>query len=234
VNLILLHSEDFTAVDRVQLKGRRYEYIQKVHKPQLGQKLRVGLLGGLIGEGELLSLRDDSLVLAVRLYEEAPPPASVKVFLALPRPKNLSRILQTLTTLGVKEMHIFHSYNVEKSFWTSDLLDEKEVRNALILGLEQARDTFLPDVQFHRYFKPFIEDKVPHLTKPWELKFLADPTGSECMPHAKATTIVVGPERGFIPYEVDGFVSQGFQVVSLGMRILKVETALTALIAKLY
>ena len=40
--------------------------------------------------------------------------------------------------------------------------------------------------------------------------------------------LALGPEGGFIPYEVESFRQRGFTPVSLGDRILSVEVALTA------
>ena len=60
---------------------------------------------------------------------------------------------------------------------------------------------------------------------------LADPRG---LPLDQPVTLAIGPEGGWIPYEVDKLREAGLQPVQLGERILRVETAVTALLARLY
>jgi RsmE family RNA methyltransferase len=47
-------------------------------------------------------------------------------------------------------------------------------------------------------------------------------------------TLAIGPEGGWIPYEIDLLGKAGLQPVQLGERILRVETAVTALLARLF
>ena len=51
---------------------------------------------------------------------------------------------------------------------------------------------------------------------------------------ARPTVLCVGPEGGWLPYEVDKLIAAGAHPIQMGARIQRVEVALTALIAKLF
>ena len=44
----------------------------------------------------------------------------------------------------------------------------------------------------------------------------------------------VGPEGGFIPYEIELLKKNGCQAVSLGNRILRTETAVSSILGRLF
>jgi RsmE family RNA methyltransferase len=94
----------------------------------------------------------------------------------------------------------------------------------------------------HKRFKPFVEDVLPELLEEKGRRskvegVVADPSGSHLstfhLQPSAFKVFIIGPEGGFIPYEVDKFREAGCKVVSLGERILKVETAMVALISKM-
>lgn len=235
MNLILLFQEDFIAPDTVRLTGRRQRHIREVHRAQEGDTLCVGLAGGGIGLGHI-RLWDEKVVEMEVSFERQPPPKlPLTLVLALPRPKVLKRILIAATSLGVGKIHLIHSWRVEKSFWQSDLLNPEALQEPLILGLEQAKDTILPSVETHRFFKPFVEDLLPSLSMDSH-RLLAHPVASSACPRniGEKVTLVVGPEGGFIPFEVDLMTAAGFTPVHCGPRILRVETAVPALISRLF
>ena len=68
------------------------------------------------------------------------------------------------------------------------------------------------------------------------LRLIAHPSGSQGCPTqvSQQTTLAIGPEGGFIPYEVDKLIACGFTPVSLGERILRTETAVPVLLSKLF
>jgi len=235
VNLLLLEASDFVAADRVVLRDRRLRHMQEVHRAEAGETLRVGLLGGDMGEGRLLRLDTQQAELQVSFQQTPPAKLPITLILALPRPKMLRRVLQTVATMGVPRLVLLNSYRVEKSFWQTPFLQPAAIREQLVLGLEQARDTVLPEVIIEKRFKPFVEDRLPQLAA-GTLGLTGHPGDFPACPRAvsQPVTLAIGPEGGWIPYEVEKLVEAGLAPVQLGERILRVETAVTALLARLF
>ncbi len=235
MNLLLLEEQDFTGPQQVKLSGRRLQHMLEIQQVAPGDCLRVGLLGGLMGQGEVVALNDHQAELQVMLTQPPPPKLPLTLLLAMPRPKMFRRILQHCATLGVAEIILLNSYRVEKSFWQTPFLQPPAIRENLLLGLEQARDTVLPRVRIEKRFKPFVEDELPGLVA-GTTALVAHPGDYPACPRAMAgaVTLAIGPEGGWIPYEVDKLSAAGFQPVQLGERILRVETAVTALIGRLF
>ena len=142
--------------------------------------------------------------------------------------------LTSLAEFGVAELHLINSYRVEKSYWQTPALELDTVREYLLLGLEQARATVLPAIHYHRRFKPFVEDQLPGMISDRQA-LLAHPGDYPPCPRelSKKTLLVIGPEGGFIPYEVEKLRVAGCAVVSLGPRILRVENAVTGILGRL-
>lgn len=235
MNLALLHPEDLTGENRALLRGRKATHLQEIIRAQQGDQVSVGLLNGAIGLGQVLSLAADSVELALSWQSQPPVPLPLTLVLALPRPKMLRRILQTVAAMGVKKLVLINSVRVEKSFWQTPWLEPQAIQEQLILGLEQARDTLVPEVVLEKRFKPFVEDRLDSLAGA-DLRLVAHPRTAAPCPQASTdpVTLCIGPEGGFIPYEVDKLVEQGFQPVHLGSRILRVENAVPVLIGRLF
>lgn len=234
MNLILLFDDDFVAPDVAQLRGRRLQHVTEVHRAAVGESLVVGVAGGRIGTGVVTRL-DEVLELQVTLDREPPPPLPLTLVLALPRPKVLNRVIASATSLGVKRICLVNAWRVEKSYWKSPKLSEENLFLQRVLGLEQATDTVLPSISLHRLFRPFVEDELPAIARD-SLSLVAHPVAARECPRsvAQPVTLAIGPEGGFIGPEIESLQRIGFEAVSLGARILRVETAVAALIARLF
>jgi 16S rRNA (uracil1498-N3)-methyltransferase len=235
MNLILLSEDDFTGPNCVQLQGRRLKHVLEVHRASVGDQLSVGLLNGPIGKGTVTALTPDAMTLELHIEQQPPDPLPATLILALPRPKVLKRVIIAVSSMGVKKIFLINSFRVEKSFWKSPLMSKERIDEFLILGLEQAKDTAMPDVQLKPLFKPFVEDELPTIIKD-TLALVAHPAAQHPCPRdtKKHVTLAIGPEGGFIPYEIDKLSSIGFSPISLGERPLRVETVVPALLSKLF
>jgi 16S rRNA (uracil1498-N3)-methyltransferase len=236
MNLILLREEDFVEnAGTARIEGRRLRHVLEVHRASPGDELCVGMLGGERGKGRITELTGEYLEMDVRLGLAPPSALPVTLILALPRPKVLKRTLITASSMGVKRIILINSYRVEKSFWQSPVLKKENIERQLLLGLEQARDTIMADVIARPLFKPFVEDELPDIIK-GTLPLLAHPHASALCPRGieGRATLAVGPEGGFIPYEIEKFSACGFLPVRMGERVLSVECAVPALLSRLF
>jgi len=235
MNLILLHPADFTQPERAVLRDRRFHHIRQVQQPALGSWLKVGVVNGKVGRAQVLALDDSHIELAVELLRAPPAPLPLTLIMALPRPKMLKRTLETASAMGVKQLYLINSYRVDKSFWSTPLLSEEKITEHLTLGLEQAGDTLMPKVHLRKRFKPFVEDELPTIAAN-SRALVAHPYEAALCPEAEntPTTLAVGPEGGFIAYEVEKLIEAGFDAVHIGERILRVENAVPVLLARLF
>jgi 16S rRNA (uracil1498-N3)-methyltransferase len=225
MNLILLFPDDFTDAAHVRLTGRRLTHVTSVHRAKPGDTLTVGIAGGGIGTGEVTRLDAEALEMRVTIDREPPPPAGVTLVLALPRPKVLNRTIAGATSLGVKRIYLINAWRVEKSYWKSPRLAEENLTLQRVLGLEQARDTVLPSIELKRFFRPFVEDELPAIIEGTRA-VVPHPGAAEALTASDGpVTLAIGPEGGFIAEEIASLQRIGFTPVSLGPRILRVETA---------
>jgi len=234
VNLLLFSATDRVDSDHIIIRDRRLVHLREVLKVQPGDSLRVGELGSSMGNGRVLSVDSEQALLSVELDSPPPPKLLLDLVLALPRPKMLRRILRTVAECGVPRLHLINSYRVEKSYWQTPALADDTVNEYLLQGLEQARDTILPEITCHRLFKPFVEDTLPGLIA-GKRAMVAHPGEFPPCPRDldEDTLLAIGPEGGFIPYEIDKLREAGCAPVSLGSRILRVETAVTSLLGRM-
>jgi len=242
LNLILLFDSDFITPHRVRLSGRRFTHIQDILKSQCGQSLTVGKVNGLMGQGVLVDKKPDCLELEINLDRKPPEALPLSLILALPRPPMLKRILFSAAMLGVKKIIILNFSRVEKSLWNSSSLKPQAIEEQLVLGLEQAKDTVMPEVILKTAFKPFVEDELPSLIN-GKLALVAHPSNSPLFykeglgefnhPH-KHIILIIGPEGGIVDYEIELLKATGCHPIDLGPRIIRTDNVLPLVIGKLF
>ena len=239
VNLVLLEERDRVDSLCVTLSDARAAHVVNVLRATPGQTVRIGLLDGPFGTGTVVSAGEGRVTLRCEFEATVPPRPQVDVLLALPRPKVMRRLWAQLAALGVGQIVLTNAERVERHYFDTHILNAVTYRRLLIEGLQQARDTRLPAVSIHRQFRVLVEDHLDGLFGEG-IRLVADPSGATSIAsdlsdhHNRRVLLAIGPEGGWNDFELSLLAAHNFQMVGLGPRTLRVDTACTALVAITY
>ena len=245
-SLVVLPSE---VVDptRALLEGARAAYAFATHGVREGQVVKIGVLGGLRGEGTVLEASPSRVVFETRLSLPSLKPAPVALIVGVSRPQTIKKVVQAAVMFGVSSLHFVRSELGDKSYLQSRSLDPDQLEEETIKALEQVWDSRAPEIVVHRTFSYFLKNKLSELSVSLAsespqaeiARFVAHPGGRslECGDASRLmaapTIIAIGPERGWSDDEVKAFSTEGFQVLGLGERVVRVELALVFLLGKI-
>ncbi|MFT7560582.1 MAG: 16S rRNA (uracil1498-N3)-methyltransferase [Flavobacteriales bacterium] len=237
MNLFLIDQSQCQDNHTIILSERQTDHLNRVLKAEKGMSITIGMIDGELGRAEVLDC--GSSTLAARLAQPttwlaAPKTTPLTLILALPRPQMIKRILQTVATYGIERLVLIQTKRVEKSFWQSPAVSDEAIKEQLRLGLEQGKGTRFPEIQKFTRFREFTEDHAPALIA-GRKNYVAHPGEYPLCPTGKseqASTVAIGPEGGFNEFEFELLCKQGFEPIQLGTRILRVETAVNAVLAR--
>lgn len=255
MNLIILEESERLNENRFFVDSERAMHIRKVLKRGIGDTVDVGIVDGPKGVGIIRSKEKHGFIIECswdssfeEQYDSATQNDSslngrpiIDLVCALPRPQTLKDVLQAAATMGVRRIHLTNANRVEVCYFSASVMDEKVIRRHLIKGLSQGRQTRLPEVYVHRRFKVFFSQTLPQLEKQ-ELassdKLFFDVDSREhLIPESISTTkrfvLAIGPEGGWVPFELDFMREYGFRGSVLGPWPLRVENAVVAAISQI-
>ena len=155
-------------------------------------------------------------------------PIKIHLFQSLPKSTKMETILQKCTELGVFS---FHPIITERSIIKID--DKKEIKklerwkSIVVEAAKQSKRDLVPEIypiqSFRETLKQLINKKV---IVPYELEnSLGIKDFLQSTQNLHEVYVFIGPEGGFERAEIEGLIEIGAQVVSLGPRILRTETA---------
>ncbi len=241
VNLILCEEDEVRDDDSVTITGVRAAHLREVLRVAVGDEVRVGIVDGPCGLGEVTMIAEQGVELRCRFDAEIPARPAVDLLLALPRPKVLRRLWAQLAALGVGRIILTNAFRVERHYFDTHILSESTYRPLLIEGLQQARDTRVPRVSIHRQFRVLIEDELERLcdtdtrlvAHPGAARSIATIIRESAEPQPRAM-LAIGPEGGWNTFELDLLQRHRFELVAMGPRVLRTDTACIALLALLH
>lgn len=232
MNIVLLPTQPKEKLWKID-DPRQVQHINTYLKLKKDDYLKVGIKNKTRFLTQVVSVDEHQIIVKPLEQQKLPEKLPITLIVALPRPKVLRRLIMDSVTMGVKKIILIHSYRVDKSYWQSPFL--KQIDEYITLGLEQAGDTVFPEVCLYQRFKPFVEDILAPSITAQNPTYVAHPYTDQSMPKNISTEcqIIVGPEGGFIPYEIDLLVKNGCEVMKVGDRILRTETAISYILGRL-
>ncbi|HVK77491.1 MAG TPA: RsmE family RNA methyltransferase [Kofleriaceae bacterium] len=240
MNLLLLEPGEAAAAP-VRVGGRRAEHLRRVLKVAIGDQIRAGVIGGPVGAATIVGDDGVEVELALALDGMAPAPMPIDLVLAIPRPKVLSRVLETAAAFAVRRIDLVNAWRVDKAYLDSPRLAAAAIDEHLRLGAEQGMTTHLPAATVHRRLMPFLDEHHPAGAMSRGARLCAHARGGVPIEEAwrggdtrgQPLTLAIGPEGGWIEREVETFAARGFAIVTLADAVLRVEAAVAAALGQL-
>ncbi len=225
--------------DQVIIIGPDVNHIRNVLRMKPGELVRVSDEKDFCGQCRVEELGEDQILLTV--LEEADStelPAQVTLFQGLPKGDKMEWIIQNNTGLGITRI-------VPDAMKRSVVRPHAKKAAAKVARWQaiaesagkQSGRTRLPEVAQVMTYAQMLQESADYdlLLLPYESAEGMDAVRSlfaQAKPGMRIG-ILIGPEGGFEPSEVDAAVAVGWKVLSLGRRILRTETAGMTVMANL-
>ena len=227
--------------DNAVIDGEDVKHIYRVLRLQIGDKVSVNNCEGKEYVGEITFI--DKKVVNINLLEENPinneSPIEVYLFQGMPKSTKMDLIVQKNTELGVKAITPIITERVVVKTDFKDFKDFKKVEefkkldrwNRIALeAAKQSKRSLVPQINVPIEFVELLEElkNMDLVVVPYEneegygIKKLVQNIEKK---HINKVAIVIGPEGGFEESEILKLKEIEANIVTLGPRILRTETA---------
>ncbi len=213
--------------ESVSLTGTEAHHLIHVMRSKVGDDVTLFDGGGAEYSASIASIGRAQVELAIgqRLEIDRELPAQVTLGVALPKGDRQRWLVEKATELGVAVLvPLVTTRGVAQP--TGKAISRLE--RAVIESSKQCGRNRLMQVGPPQPFDQFVTESNQ------QCRLLAHPAGSrqlaDCdVASAESIAVAIGPEGGFADDEVASAVSAGWEIVDLGPRILRIETAALAM-----
>ncbi len=217
------------------LSPEESHHLGKVLRARVGDSVKLLNGRGLIADCRVKTLSRDTLELAVEgLVEKKPVSPRVDLVLGLAKPKALESILRQATEMSVASIQVLECDHAAYSLEASAQKWER-FQDIIIEACKQSLNPFPPILHAIMPFEAYLA-KCP--SDPRVLKLVASlepsarPLSQYILPKPERLLCFVGPEGDFSAREYAQLAALGALGQSLGGSILRVETAVVAMLAQ--
>ena len=232
-------SEEQINGENAYIEGSDVNHIANVLRMKPGEELLISVKGDWDYLCKMVDIETDRVNLKVlESMEQRELPVNITLLQGIPKSDKLEMIIQKAVELGVSEIIPVKTKRVVVK------IDEKKVGtkvnrwNAIAeSAAKQSKRSIIPKVH-----EPMSIDNALEIVKDFGVKLIPyenadgiDKTRKilDNMDKTKNIAVFIGPEGGFEESEVERIKNSGFEVITLGKRILRTETAGLALLSNI-
>jgi len=211
----------------LRITGQQSRHIASVLRLTAQTRLTLYDGCGEILTGEIVHVSPEKTTIQILSRATAPQVTTPLILAqALLKGKKMDFLLQKATELGVDVFIPIHTRYCEKKIHAL----ERQKRRWQRIILEACKQCHRPVPMRLEQPVELTQLSIPddaNLIMPWEDE-TSQPLTTQSISTQSPTLLLIGPEGGFHPAEVDFACNAGFTTVSLGPRILRAETAALA------
>ena len=163
-----------------------------------------------------------------RLAEELPSPEpAVRITLiqGLPKADKLEWIVQKSTELGVYKVQPVEMARSVARITAKEEHKRERLQRIALEAAKQAGRAHVPEVLQAKRLPDVLETLSGAVYVAWEEETSLRLSEAIAQDRPGEITLVIGPEGGIAPDEIDSLKARGAEAVTLGKRILRTETA---------
>ena len=232
-------SEEQINGENAYIEGSDVNHIVNVLRMKPEEELLISVKGDWDYLCKIVDIETDRVNLKVlESMEQRELPVNITLLQGIPKSDKLEMIIQKAVELGVNEIIPVKTKRVVVK------IDEKKADakvsrwNAIAeSAAKQSKRSIIPKV-----YEPMSIDNALEIVKDFGVKLIPyenadgiDKTRKilDNMDKTKNIAVFIGPEGGFEESEVERIKNSGFEVITLGKRILRTETAGLALLSNI-
>ena len=232
-------SEEQINGENAYIEGSDVNHIVNVLRMKTGEELLISVKGDWDYLCKIEDIETDRVNLKViESMEQRELPVNITLLQGIPKSDKLEMIIQKSVELGVSEIIPVKTKRVVVKIEEKKQASKANRWNAIAeSAAKQSKRSIIPKVS-----EPMSIDNALEIVKDFGVKLIPyenadgiDKTRKilDNMDKTKNIAVFIGPEGGFEESEVERIKNSGFEVITLGKRILRTETAGLALLSNI-
>lgn len=232
-------SEEQINGENAYIEGSDVNHIANVLRMKPGEELLISVKGDWDYLCKIVDIETDRVNLKVlESMEQRELPVNITLLQGIPKSDKLEMIIQKAVELGVSEIIPVKTKRVVVKIEEKKLSAKLNRWNAIAeSAAKQSKRSIIPKI-----LEPQSIDNALEIVKDFDVKLIpyenADSIDKtrrilDNMDKTGNVSVFIGPEGGFEEDEVKKAIDLGFEVITLGKRILRTETAGLALLSNI-